>query len=1365
MMAQPPRITFIFPSSQSPTQQGIIYGNNFSTNQFSNTVYFGAVKTYVSANPSSTAIGITVPIGATYQPVTVLTPQGIAYASQSFDITFPNGGRLNPNSFGPKQDFETGIYPLGATIGDFNSDSHPDLAVINNGSNTVSVLLNSRAVGTTSFSSKNDFPVGNGPIKITTADMDGDGNLDIVVLSSVDNSISVLRNTGLSPISFSKVSYSVSSVPNSVCQFTIGDFDVDGRTDIAITNSVSNVVSVLRNTTTNGVISFAPQIDFPTGHSPHGITFNDLDNDGKPEIILTNSLDNTISVFRNTGVKDTISFAPRIDFATGANPQDVCMGGFIAVVNSSDNSVSIFSNTSTTGSISLTPKQDFPIGNSPSTLAVGDLDGDGKLDLIVTNKNSNDISLIRNLSSTNTYAFDQPFNLAVGMKTNGIAIGDLDFDFRPELIVAEGTGQDTTIGIFENLGISGSIPSINSFLPTTAQQNDTVTIKGINFIGTSSVKFGGIAAKSFIVVSDSVVKAVVNTGASGNIDVTTSYGSATLAGFIFYNPLAPVINSFIPSTATKGASVLIRGKNFTGASAVSFGVVAASSFTVNTDTTITAVVGNGQTGNVKVTTVNGTASLAGFTYVWPIISSFTPSSGSLSSLISIRGENLSSVTAVNFGNVPAASFNIVSDSQIVAVLGVGASGAVSVIGPGGNSSLAGFTFNYPQPVISSFNPQSGYEGTVIHITGTNFSSITSVSFGGVAADSFKIISDTLINAVVGNGASGSIKIANPAFSASQTGFVYLSHQPQIYSFTPAKGTTGTNVSVKGINFTGATAVSFGGTAASSFNIVSDTSIIAVVGSGTSGAVSITTSYGTATENGFTFINPLAPEIYSINPDSAAAGSNITIHGKNFTTASQVIFITAQATSFTVINDSTIVAVVPPEIPDYGRITVVTANGNAYSPQWFYFISPPEINYFTPLSGQVGTTVYIYGRYFAGVSQVSFGSVPATSFHLSSDTIIIAVVGSGATGNISVTTPNGTVSKGTFTYTVPQTPAPIIYSFSPGSALTGTDVIIAGKNFTGTTAVSFGGVPASSFIVSSDSMIHAFVGSGATGNITVTTPSGTATASGFNFIPSIQPPIIDHFSPTSGHQYDDIEIFGKHFTNAIAVSFGGVPAKSFTVFGDSLIIATVGAGASGNVWVETIRGGMDSLGGFTFVTTQNVLPFALLQFNATLADNQVNLQWQTQGERDISFYNIEHGNDTLSFTRIGSMSAKKDSINNYKYTDMQPQHGINYYRLKIVDTFKNSSYSYIISVVLPDSTKPMNAYPNPPNSGYVIVEHAAVNSSTQITIIDIMGRVVKTISVRPNEANTRIDISGLKKGVYKVVFINGSNITAGSILIE
>jgi hypothetical protein len=158
----------------------------------------------------------------------------------------------------------------------------------------------------------------------------------------------------------------------------------------------------------------------------------------------------------------------------------------------------------------------------------------------------------------------------------------------------------------------------------------------------------------------------------------------------------------------------------------------------------------------------------------PTITSFSPTSGGQGAQVTITGTNLSQATSVSFGSVTASFFTVTSPTTIIATVGAGASGSVSVTTPGGTASLEGFTFNSgpPAPTISSFTPTSGGTGATITITGTNFTGATAVSFGAVPASSFIVINANTISAVVGAGASGNVSVTTPAGSGSLPGFIY-----------------------------------------------------------------------------------------------------------------------------------------------------------------------------------------------------------------------------------------------------------------------------------------------------------------------------------------------------------------------------------------------------------------------------------------------------------------------------------------------------------------------------------------------------------------------------------------------------------------
>jgi len=412
---------------------------------------------------------------------------------------------------------------------------------------------------------------------------------------------------------------------------------------------------------------------------------------------------------------------------------------------------------------------------------------------------------------------------------------------------------------------------------------------------------------------------VVGAGASGNVLVYSAVNINAQPGFRFFPP--PAIKSFSPLTGQGGSTITLTGQYFTGATSVTFGGVPATSFTVVSDTQITAVLGKGSSGSITVTTPGGPGSITGFTML-PVINSFTPASGGAGTSISIGGSGLDAPTAVTIGGVAAQSFVADSVGHITAVAGAGATGVITVTTAGGSySSTASFTY-YDQPAITSFAPLTAKIGDVITINGQHFIGTTSVTFGGVPAASFTIVSDTQLTAVLGKGSSGSVTVTNPGGKGSITGF---NQTPIIDSFTPSSGGGGTVISINGSGLSTATAVTIGGVAALSFVADSAGHITAVAGSGGTGVITVTTpTANCSSAASFTYYYP--PAVTSFTPLTGPVGATITIYGSHFSpTAAEnaVYFGTVQATVLSAGPGPLKVTV--PAGATYGFITVQTRN--------------------------------------------------------------------------------------------------------------------------------------------------------------------------------------------------------------------------------------------------------------------------------------------------------------------------------------------------------------------------------------------------------------------------------------------------------
>jgi len=333
-------------------------------------------------------------------------------------------------------------------------------------------------------------------------------------------------------------------------------------------------------------------------------------------------------------------------------------------------------------------------------------------------------------------------------------------------------------------GVLPPTPTVTKIEPTTGAPagGTSVTIIGTNFTGASAVKFGSTSAASFRVNSETSITATSPAGA-GTVDVTvrTSEGTSPTSPADQFD-YAPTVTNVEPDYGPPagGTSVTIKGTDFNEVTAVRFGSTKAASFTVNSETSITAASPAG-TGSVDVTveTAGGTSPTSlpdlfipdSFNYA-PDVTSVQPGRGPAvgGTTVTLTGTNFTGATAVTFGDVGAAtSFKVESDTKITAVSPAFTSGSasvpVTVTTPGGTSStnsnstiLGEFYFRYA-PTVTRVAPNKGSTGggTSVTIEGSGFTSVggsdefgpfvEAVRFGSTEATSVKVESENKITAV------------------------------------------------------------------------------------------------------------------------------------------------------------------------------------------------------------------------------------------------------------------------------------------------------------------------------------------------------------------------------------------------------------------------------------------------------------------------------------------------------------------------------------------------------------------------------------------------------------------------------------------
>ena len=365
-------------------------------------------------------------------------------------------------------------HPIAVAVGDFNADGLQDLAVANHDSNTVSVLL---GVGNGDFQEAPQSPiaVGTTPVWIAVGDFNGDGKPDLAVANVNSDTVSVLLGNGDGTFQAAQT-FAVGDGPTSVA---VADFNGDGIQDLATGNWFSGDVSVLLGI---GNRTFEQPASLPSGVSVISPAVGDFDGDGKLDLAVANYSNNNISVFWGNG-DGTFQQPPLIVPSGGALPNCVVVGDLngdgkldLAVANSGNpnlippdpgNVAVLLGN----GDRTFQAPQTYAVGHTPLTVAVGDFDGDRVPDLAVANFGDSDPKVgdpgnVAVLLGNGDGTFQAPQPFAVGTNPQFVAVGDFNGDRVDDLAVAN--FGDKTVSVLLNATVKG--PTI-----TTQPVSQTVT--------------------------------------------------------------------------------------------------------------------------------------------------------------------------------------------------------------------------------------------------------------------------------------------------------------------------------------------------------------------------------------------------------------------------------------------------------------------------------------------------------------------------------------------------------------------------------------------------------------------------------------------------------------------------------------------------------------------------------------------------------------------------------------------------------------------------------------------------------------------------------------------------------------------------
>ncbi len=804
----------------------------------------------------------------------------------------------------------------------------------------------------------------------------------------------------------------------------------------------------------------------------------------------------------------------------------------------------------------------------------------------------------------------QHFEGLQSLNVSGNHITDLTGVRACELVTA--TGQ--------TIGLPGAVVGLPSALPAVT---DTAGSPVAVTLSTSSAIAATIGATSVTWQSPGEGTLSWDTTYS-RPDCGTVHFNGTVSQSVVAATPVPAVSSLSPreGSTSGGTAVTIRGAGFSGASAVTFGSTRAR-FTVNSDSLITATAPRSSTAtgaplprvvDVVVQTSGGSSPSSAadrFTYLRPpdpipapVVTSISVTSGSTAGggHVVIVGSHFTGATAVAFGDAPAASFTVVADDYIDAVVPAHPSGAetVSVTTPTGTGAGPSYGFlspTRPVPARIVLSPASGTQlgGQVITVTGENLVNVIGVTVGGTsvpfttpnANPARKTGSMTFVTPASAKANAVPVVVTTVVGSGSRSFQYQSAPAPSGIVLSPAHAPQlgGQTVTVTGRNIQNASSITIGGLSvpfqpvaparpATATGVKADAKYSLVLPArAKAGAakVVVTTIVGSGSGS-FTFDAAKAPSQLKmrIAHSSQLGGDSVSLTGQNISNPSSVtiggveVAFTVQGTTASTAAGpgAALITFITPPTAKAGpvRVVVTTLLGSGSTNFTYDRAGPPSNLKMLPASASQlgGETVRLQGDNIANARSVTVGGV-SVPFVLQSSaaaktsgaaTLEFTVPGAATPGAtpVQVTTIVGK-GKTTFTYIAAGAPASLRLSSRDGTQLGGQVLTLSGQNLQNATRVTVGGIPvtftenrsSSKTAGAGPAIVFTTPGSATAGNavVAVTTIVGSASI-GYRYDVAPAPAKL-RITPASGTQLggEVVKISGENLDVVSRVTVGGV----------------------------------------------------------------------------------------------------------------------------------------------------------------------------------------------------------------------------------
>ena len=491
------------------------------------------------------------------------------FNANSVSVFLGNGtGSTGDGTFTATTSPATGTNPQSVVVGDFNGDGRQDLATANINANSVSVLLGdgTGGIGDGTFTAAASPATGGGPYSVAVGDFNGDGRQDLATPNANVDSVSVLLGNGAGSTGDGTFTAAASPATDSNPRAAaVGDFNGDGRQDLAIASTGADSVSVLlgNGAGSTGDGTFTKAASPATGDGPFSVAVGDFNGDGRQDLATANNSANKVSVLLGNGTGSTGdgTFTAAASPATGTNPRSVAVGDFngdgrqdLATANAGSSTVSVLlgNGTGSTGDGTFTPAASPATGGSPRSLAVGDFNGDGRQDLATANFNANSVSVLlgNGTGSTGDGTFTADFAPSTGRAPISVAVGDFSGDARPDLAVAAVNASQVFVlpnesaaavaapgsVLISEVRLAGVNGARDQFVDLYNSTADTVDVGGWEVVGSQGTRTRLAAGTLIAPKHHFLLNGPVNSALASFFSLA---GVASMDGFLAPGPVEP----------------------------------------------------------------------------------------------------------------------------------------------------------------------------------------------------------------------------------------------------------------------------------------------------------------------------------------------------------------------------------------------------------------------------------------------------------------------------------------------------------------------------------------------------------------------------------------------------------------------------------------------------------------------------------------------------------------------------------------------------------------------------------------------------------------------------------------------------------